>query len=1062
MAGRSALLTRSGTQTLISWISREDSPERFERTATDYLGLGYLPEATPEALAREGIPMQWTGRAAQTLGLQGAASPQAAARVLTHGRGPQDEKLRTAIKAMTRKDPRTGEEIAQERRDTMGWVLSAPKTISLLLTSNDIAVRNAAVAALELASDAAMRTLEQQVTIRRGAQGIHSEGVQGLIGVKALHYTSSAGDPHLHVHYIVNTSAPAQSDGKWRALDSKVLFAAQRVAESAFQATLRDALTRRLTLDPSTAWEQRFVGSVPTWEINDLLPAVERFSRATAHMQNIAQKISSTLGGETREQHALIWALHRQDKKSLAEALEHAMDAAIASGGNAGEALRTEWRHWLGHEKTALDQIAERTRIPAPDDRRPLVSRLRGILDGSQAAQRETARQNADHRAAQTQMARDHFRHNHGLWSGGGRRIPNTEFQRLADELQAARQVRFAGIFHKEDKQAVTRIQEQIVRYQQFNQLWDQNAAAQDQTRTIRAQTGKADADAEQTLQHIRGLAAAMGQRLGPFITADLTAYWVGWGVSVDDAHQLTADTLRFWHQEGLIHFPEGIELDAVLSVVRRGQSTETRLNQQVWSHAGKIVSDALLKNEIALYDQAIELSQVQRHWLAVDVTGLTPDQATAAATIAQGQALTTIQGVAGAGKTHMMQPIVAAAQKQGLDVLVLARNAKLAQELGTELHVRSSTLAKWSHRQTQTARPTLVILDEAGLVDQPDWHTVLDRATQEPLQIVALGDRYQAQAIDRLATWAVVNTATQNTGSYAELTQTFRNATWADEATLLRHGEAEAAYRAEDGHRIWAARDGHGADRVADLVLKLTRRGEDTLGIAATNEAAAAIAESIQRRQEITVDPRTTLRWGQKTGPGDTVRTRKNDRAAKIHNGDTWTVHHITDQGLHLQAQDGRRVTVPHLWARDHLELAYAATVDSAQGVTVDRAVVFLGPGMGHSRLYSAATRGRQAPVYVAETQPSTIPARVQATEAVEAALLRDDIAPTMQEILHNHRASQYLRDAQSAPAHHSQGPQAPQRQVPAQPLPATPPVRIPFNKPARFNRDPDHGIEH
>ena len=269
MAGRSALLTSRGTQTLISWISRTDSTERFERTIGAYLGVGYLPDATPESLARDGVPMRWTGTAAAALGLQGEASPRAAARVLTHGLGPNGQKLRTHIKATPRKGPH-GEEIPQERRDTMGWVLSAPKTISLLLMSDAYDVRQAAVAALDRASEVAIQELEQQVTVRRGAQGIRSESVHGLIGVKALHYTSSAGDPHLHVHYVINTSAPAQSDGKWRALDSKVLFAAQRVAEAAFQATLREELTRRLNVAP-TDWRMAMVGSVPTWEV-DILP----------------------------------------------------------------------------------------------------------------------------------------------------------------------------------------------------------------------------------------------------------------------------------------------------------------------------------------------------------------------------------------------------------------------------------------------------------------------------------------------------------------------------------------------------------------------------------------------------------------------------------------------------------------------------------------------------------------------------------------------------------------------------------------------------------------------
>ncbi len=1046
MAGRSALLTRSGTQTLISWISREDATERFERAANGDLADGYLPDATPESLARAGVPMQWTGTAAHTLGLQGEASPKAAARVLTHGLGPHGEKLRTAIKAMPRKDPRTGEAIPQERRDTMGWVLSAPKTISLLLASEHPAVRMAAREALDLASDVALHELEQQVTVRRGAQGVRSEGIQGLAGVKAMHFTSSAGDPHLHVHYILNTSAPAQSDGKWRALDGNVLFAAQRVAEAAFQATLKAELTRRLTVDPQTAWHKMAVGSVPTWELAALLPAVERFSHAMAHMQDIAKKIATTLGGETRAQHDLIWALHRQDKHAIAEALEHAMDAAIAQGGQEATALRTEWRHWLGEHQDALDPIATRPRIQDLPSHSATVARIRGIFDGSRATQHAEARRQADHAAAQTQIALDNFRAGRVLWDGGTQRIPDTEFRRLEEALHSARQVKFAWVFHRTDKATLQRIQQQLADYHEFNRRWDANQAAQQHARTIREHTGKADTADHQLLQEIRSRAAEMGNRLGPFIAADVIADWRGWGVSLAEARQLAADTLRFWHTEGLLHIPEGVEPETLFQTIAAGRHRDTQQNWKVLGHNAKLVSADLLQREMSLYQQAIDLSQTQRQWLAVEVAGLTPDQAKAAATIAGGKALTTVQGVAGAGKTHMMKPVVAAAQAQGLDVLVLARNAKLAHELGAELHVPSSTLARWSHRQHPASRPTLLILDEAGLVDQRNWQAVLDHAAREPIQVVALGDRYQAQPIDRLASWAVVTNATQHTGSYAELSQTFRNQSWAPEAGHLRDGDATAIDLAHAAQRIWAAPDGHGPAQAAEMVLKLTQRHEDALAIAATNEDAAAIAEAIQRRREITVDPRTHLRWGQHTGVGDQVRTRKNERQEAIQNGDRWTVQQITDHGLLLQGPTGRIARVSHQWAKDHLELAYAATVDSAQGVTVDRAVVLVGPGMGHTRLYSAATRGRQAPVYIAESV-----SHATAAERIRHAVRVNDLAPTMQEILtQQHRqALRETRVPRSEPVPQPQrsepiAPPTPQRQGPPQPLPSTPPVRV------------------
>ena len=849
MAGRSALLTASGTRKLLSWVQREDGADPFEVA----VGSGYLPDATPEALARDGVPIQWCGQAAVALGLQGEATSAAASRVLTHGVGPHGEALRTRIQAIPQKNAKTGELIPQSRRDTAGWVLTASKTVSLLLISDQPAVRQAVAHAIDQASTVAIRELEQQVTVRRKAQGVRSEGIQGLVGIKAYHYTSSAGDPHLHVHFILNNSAPAASDGKWRALDGNIFFASQRIAEAAFQATLKADLTARLQLDES-AWTAQRVGGVTTWELTALVPAVERFSRATAHMQDLAKKILLTLDGATHHEHAWIWAQHRQDKRALAEALEHAMDAAIAQGGEASEALRGEWRHWFGPERQALEAITPRPHPQSLPETHESTERVLGALNGTNATQREAAITQADHTAAQAQIALDHFREDarNVLYQKGAQAVPQDVLQALDESIQDAQQRPFGFLrrFSWWDHSArLSDLRQTKEDYLTWNRLWSANAQAQQHAQTVRQQAGHA-ADVDHTvLQSLRVLAVELGDTLGPFIAADLAAYWRSTvNVSLDDTRRLTAATLRWWHDEGLIHVPEGTDCTAYFTTIEHGLNPETKIHTQTWGHHGKIVSDPLLQRELALYQQATDLSQAQRRPLAVDITGLTPDQARAASTIAQGKALTTIQGVAGAGKTHMMHPIVAAAKAQGMPVKVLARNAKLAKELGNELGVSSSTLAKWTHRQSAAPGPTLIILDEAGLVDQADWQAVLQGAQDDPLQVVALGDRHQAQPIDRLATWAVVTSATQPHAAYAELTRTFRNQAWADEAGALRRGQDVSVESAHAAQRIWPAPEGHGAEAAAALVLQLMARGEDALGIAATNEDTAALIGSSAR----------------------------------------------------------------------------------------------------------------------------------------------------------------------------------------------------------------------
>lgn len=376
-----------------------------------------------------------------------------------------------------------------------------------------------------------------------------------------------------------------------------------------------------------------------------------------------------------------------------------------------------------------------------------------------------------------------------------------------------------------------------------------------------------------------------------------------------------------------------------------------------------------------------------ERHPLTIDTTGLSDEQAAAAAQIGKGAGITAITGVAGSGKTALLRPVVAAAEADDMDILLLSRNAKLATELGQELNVVAHTLA-WLSRYLWTPyKPTLMIIDEAGVIDQHDMLAVLAAGKNPYVQIVAVGDRWQSQPIDRQATWGVIEQETANMDVTAHLSTTYRCAQWADEAAKLRNGD-RTAIAAKD-NRIHT---GDVAD-IADEVMARQRNGEEALALTYDNETAADISDEVQASSGVTIDSRTRLRWRQQCGVGDTVRTRLNDYTVGVRNGDTWTVVGISRDGIHLKHQrTGGEASIGHDWAAEWVELGYALTADAAQGVTVDRAVV-LADGMGRSKLYAAATRGRQAPVYYSSDE--------EPLAAVEEAIRYDDIADTVYEIM-------------------------------------------------------------
>jgi ATP-dependent exoDNAse (exonuclease V), alpha subunit - helicase superfamily I member len=105
------------------------------------------------------------------------------------------------------------------------------------------------------------------------------------------------------------------------------------------------------------------------------------------------------------------------------------------------------------------------------------------------------------------------------------------------------------------------------------------------------------------------------------------------------------------------------------------------------------------------------------------------------------------------------------------------------------------------------------------------------------------------------------------------------------------------------------------------------------------------------------------------------------------------WTVDSVNNGFVTVKNDTGERIVLTPDYCRRYLELDYAMTIDSAQGITVDKAICILREGMGRSYLYSAATRGRSGPDYlvVGSSNPAKTLAEIVST---------DDLALTAREI--------------------------------------------------------------
>ncbi len=148
--------------------------------------------------------------------------------------------------------PKTGEPLGVfTKRSVLAFDLTftAPKSVSLLMGLGEPDVVAATIAAHEAAVDAAMTWVQDEVArTRTGPGGVNQASVNGITAAEFRHRTSRAGDPHLHTHVLV-ANAVEGPDGRWRTLDSKMLYTYARAGGFLYQAHLRHELTARLGVE---------------------------------------------------------------------------------------------------------------------------------------------------------------------------------------------------------------------------------------------------------------------------------------------------------------------------------------------------------------------------------------------------------------------------------------------------------------------------------------------------------------------------------------------------------------------------------------------------------------------------------------------------------------------------------------------------------------------------------------------------------------------------------------------------------------------------------------------
>lgn len=378
---------------------------------------------------------------------------------------------------------------------------------------------------------------------------------------------------------------------------------------------------------------------------------------------------------------------------------------------------------------------------------------------------------------------------------------------------------------------------------------------------------------------------------------------------------------------------------------------------------------------------------------------GLDDGQVQAAAAITSADPLVVVEGAAGGGKTTMLGAAIGAAAENGRPVRIVTPTKKAADVAHQELGVSADSVAKLVHehgwrwnndgvwtrlksgdidpstgityrgpsKAAQLARGELIVVDEAGMLDQDTALALLTVADEHGANLTLVGDRAQLAAVGR---GRVLDMAVQISGQVFDMTTVHRFADpeYADLTLAMREGRNPSLVF-DRLHALGLIELHEGDEDVREVIARDAREGAAIT--VSTNDEARDLNVRI-REERVRVGLVDNVRTaagndGLSFGRGDVIQTRRNDADVQVANRQTWTVQDVGDDGAVwvVENDTGRKhhrtVRLPAEYVAEHTHLAYASTAYGVQGATVSESHTVLSDALDASGVYVGMTRGRE-----------------------------------------------------------------------------------------------------
>lgn len=367
----------------------------------------------------------------------------------------------------------------------------------------------------------------------------------------------------------------------------------------------------------------------------------------------------------------------------------------------------------------------------------------------------------------------------------------------------------------------------------------------------------------------------------------------------------------------------------------------------------------------------------------------LSDEQRAALRRVLGGEQLSCVVGLAGSGKSTMLETAREAWTRQGIRVHGAALSGKAAEGLRNASGIESRTLASletsWDNGYAPIARGDILVIDEAGMVGTRQMMRIAGKLRQIGAKLVLIGDPGQLQPIEAGTPF---RNLIERHGA-ARLTEIHRQKeAWQRHASRdLAEGRINEALKAYDAdgcvHR--SAKKQTALTALLENYLQDRETGSPSstqIAFAHRRKDVFALNQAIRRALRLSANAEQETIFATETGPRafatqDRIVFTRNDKELGVKNGMLGTVE-SADADRIVVCLDGDGAAARHVTfdprRYNHFDHGYAVTIHKSQGATVDRAYVLVSRSMDEPLTYVAMTRHRDGlRIYVsAEDGPS------------------------------------------------------------------------------------------